>query len=61
MAETKTPWPVMVLAHNEATRIVACLDSIYAADPGHAFSIFVMANGCTDDTEENREGICRDA
>src|SRR5262245_4398720 len=44
-------WPVMVLAHNEARNIVACLDSIYAADPGHAFSIFVMANGCTDDTE----------
>ena len=44
MAETKTPWPVMVLAHNEATRIVACLDSIYAADPGQKFSIFVMAN-----------------
>jgi glycosyltransferase involved in cell wall biosynthesis len=41
----------MVLAHNEARNIVACLDSIYAADPDHAFSIFVMANGCTDDTE----------
>ena len=51
-AATKTPWPVMVLAHNEATRIVACLDSIYAADPGEKFSIFVMANGCTDDTED---------
>jgi glycosyltransferase involved in cell wall biosynthesis len=46
-----TAWPVMVLAHNEAENIVGCLDSIYAADPGHAFSIFVMANGCTDDTE----------
>ena len=44
-------WPVMVLAHNEAKNIVACLDSIYAAEPGHAFRIFVMANGCTDDTE----------
>jgi len=46
-----TVWPVMVLAHNEAKNIVACLDSIYAAEPGQAFSIFVMANGCTDDTE----------
>jgi glycosyltransferase involved in cell wall biosynthesis len=45
-------WPVMVLAHNEAERIVACLDSIYAADPGRKFSIFVMANGCTDNTED---------
>lgn len=48
----ETPWPVMVLAHNEAKRIVACLDSIYAADPGQKFSIFVMANGCTDNTED---------
>ncbi len=42
----------MVLAHNEATRIVACLDSIFAAEPDRRFSIFVMANGCTDDTEK---------
>jgi glycosyltransferase involved in cell wall biosynthesis len=42
----------MVLAHNEAKNIVACLDSIYAAEPGRSFSIFVMANGCTDDTEK---------
>src|SRR4029453_18314414 len=49
---TKDPsWPVMVLAHNEAENIVKCLDSIYAAEPGRRFSIFVMANGCTDDTE----------
>jgi glycosyltransferase involved in cell wall biosynthesis len=48
---TGTAWPVMILAHNEANNIVGCLDSIYAAEPGRAFSIFVMANGCTDDTE----------
>ena len=42
----------MVLAHNEAKNIVACLDSIHAAEPEHPFSIFVMANGCTDDTEK---------
>ncbi len=47
-----TAWPVMVLAHNEAKNVAACLDSIYAADPACAFSIFVMANGCTDDTEK---------
>jgi glycosyltransferase involved in cell wall biosynthesis len=42
----------MVLAHNEAKNIVACLESIYAAEPAHAFQIFVMANGCTDNTEK---------
>ncbi len=64
-ATTAAPaWPVMVLAHNEAKRIVACLDSIYAAEPGRRFDIFVMANGCTDDTEkivneyaETHEGV----
>jgi glycosyltransferase involved in cell wall biosynthesis len=42
----------MVLAHNEERRIAACLDSIFAADPGAAFRVFVMANGCTDRTED---------
>lgn len=45
------PWPVMVLAHNEERHIEACLDSIFAADPGRSFEVFVMANGCTDRTE----------
>lgn len=44
-------WPVMVLAHNEEKRIVPCLDSIYEADPGRSFEVFVMANGCRDATE----------
>ena len=43
--------PVMVLAHNEERHIAACLDSIFAADPRLRFSIYVMANGCTDRTE----------
>jgi glycosyltransferase involved in cell wall biosynthesis len=46
-----TPWPVMVLAHNEERHIAACLDSIFDAELGKAFDIFVMANGCTDRTE----------
>src|SRR5215471_5056320 len=46
------PFPVMVLAYNEERHIRACLDSIYAADPGHSFEVFVMANGCTDRTGE---------
>ena len=44
-------WPVMVLAHNEERHIEACLDSIFSADPGSRFEVFVMANGCTDATE----------
>jgi glycosyltransferase involved in cell wall biosynthesis len=46
------PWSVMVLAHNEESHIAACLDSIFAADPDHPFDVFVMANGCTDRTED---------
>jgi glycosyltransferase involved in cell wall biosynthesis len=45
-------WPVMVLAHNEERHVAACLDSIFAADPDAQFTVFVMANGCTDRTEE---------
>lgn len=45
------PWPVMVLAHNEERYIRACLDSIFASDPDRTFEVFVMANGCTDRTE----------
>ena len=42
----------MVLAHNEERHIKACLDSIFAADPASRFEVYVMANGCTDATEE---------
>jgi glycosyltransferase involved in cell wall biosynthesis len=45
-------WPVMVLAHNEERHIAACLDSIFDAEPGRAFDVFVMANGCLDRTED---------
>jgi glycosyltransferase involved in cell wall biosynthesis len=45
-------WPVMVLAHNEERHIGACLDSIFDSEPGRAFDVFVMANGCTDGTEQ---------
>jgi len=51
MTTTSQAWPVMVLAHNEERHIEACLDSIFAADPGAPFQVFVMANGCTDRTE----------
>ncbi|HLX04373.1 MAG TPA: glycosyltransferase family A protein [Candidatus Binatus sp.] len=53
-------WPVMVLAHNEEKRIVKCLDSIYEADPGRSFEVFVMANGCRDATEAIVANYARD-
>lgn len=49
-------WPVMVLAHNEEGHIAACLDSIFLADPEASFDVYVMANGCSDQTE----GIVRE-
>jgi glycosyltransferase involved in cell wall biosynthesis len=42
----------MVLAHNEERHIGACLDSIFSCDPLHQFDVYVMANGCTDRTED---------
>lgn len=45
-------WPVMVLAHNEERHISSCLDSIFAADPGCRFEVYVMANACSDRTED---------
>jgi glycosyltransferase involved in cell wall biosynthesis len=44
--------PIMVLAHNEERHITACLDSIFTADPHLTFAVYVMANGCTDCTED---------
>jgi glycosyltransferase involved in cell wall biosynthesis len=46
-----TPWAVMILAHNEEDKIVACLDSLFAGELGKPFDVYVMANGCTDRTE----------
>lgn len=48
----ESAWCVMVLAHNEERRIEACLDSILASDTGRAVDVYVMANGCTDRTED---------
>lgn len=43
---------VMVLAHNEAGQIENCLNSIRLAAPEREVMAYVMANGCTDNTEE---------
>lgn len=56
---SRAMWPVMVLAHNEARHITACLDSLYAAERGREFEIFVLANGCTDNTEELVEAYAK--
>jgi|SoiMethySBSTD1v2_1073268.scaffolds.fasta_scaffold02090_12 glycosyltransferase involved in cell wall biosynthesis len=45
-------FPIMVLAHNEEERIVACLDSIFSSEAGARFEVYVLANGCTDRTED---------
>lgn len=45
-------WALMILAHNEEERIVACLDSVYRGESGRPIDTYVMANGCTDRTED---------
>lgn len=42
----------MVLAHNEERHIAACLDSLFDGEPARNLQVYVMANGCTDRTEE---------
>lgn len=49
---TSAALPVMVLAYNEERHIEDCLNSIFAADPTMSFEVYVMANGCTDRTED---------
>lgn len=43
-------WSIAIFAHNEATHIAACIDSIVNAAGQHACRIHVLANGCSDDT-----------
>lgn len=46
------PWCVAVFAYNEEKNIISCLDSLYSAAPMRKLEIFVLANGCTDRTEQ---------
>jgi glycosyltransferase involved in cell wall biosynthesis len=48
--ESKPGWAIGVFAHNEARGIKAALQSVVEAAAGHPVSIYVLANGCTDDT-----------
>ena len=45
-------WPVVVFAHNEAENIVACLDSLTTQKHAEKLSTYVLANGCSDLTED---------
>jgi len=49
--QTATPWPVMVLAHNEERHIGACFDSIVDAGQATALDVSALARGCVDRTE----------
>lgn len=49
---SKRAWPVAIFAHDEEKNIVACLESLAPAAPGWPLEIFVLANGCTDRTEQ---------
>lgn len=42
---------IAVFAHDEASGIVQCLDSLYRGAPHRPFEVHVLANGCTDGTE----------
>ena len=43
---------VVVFAHNEARRITRCLESILAHATEGLQYIYVLVNGCTDDTAD---------
>lgn len=49
--EYEQAWPVAVFAHNEERNIIACLQSLEAAS-SHALECYVLANACSDRTEE---------
>jgi glycosyltransferase involved in cell wall biosynthesis len=51
-AQSNRAWPLAVFAHNEGERITVCLNSLEAAAAGHPLDVFVLVNGCTDDTEQ---------
>lgn len=45
-------WSVAIFAHNEASNIANCLRSVISQSDAHNFPIYVLSNGCTDDTNE---------
>lgn len=57
--EPDSRWVVAIFAHNEARDIRAALQSIQGAAGGVAIDVYVLANGCTDDTHA-QVSSCRD-
>src|SRR5215813_10375343 len=53
------PIPVAVFAHNEENHIIRCLESLSLAADGSPLSAYVLANGCTDRTEEIVRGYAQ--
>lgn len=45
-------WPIAVFAHNEAAHIKRCLDCLADGARERMLDVYVLANGCTDGTEE---------
>jgi len=52
-------WPVAVFAYNEGARIVRALDALVTSEPSGTLDIYVLANGCTDDTERQVRDYAR--
>ncbi len=50
-AVVERPWPFAVFAYNEEELICSTLDSILLSARGHPLAVYVLINGCTDDTE----------
>ena len=51
-AERRPSWSLAVFAHNESGRIRAALQSIVQAAAGRDVEVWVLANGCTDATND---------
>lgn len=59
MSSSSIAYPVGVFAHNDADKIIACLDSLQAASARLSLSIQVLINGSTDETLERVKHYAR--
>jgi glycosyltransferase involved in cell wall biosynthesis len=48
----KEKWSATIFAHNEASNIIRCLESVLSQSDEASFPIYVLANGCTDNTAQ---------